>query len=91
MGLFRTPKRISSDEELEQLSKNDDYARKKIIADATTLLFLVLIGVFGVLVIYWLFNDQDFRDVVKTTVLNNLVGIVIAGFAIIGLSVNNRK
>jgi hypothetical protein len=85
------PRQIYSDEELDSLSKNDMYRRKKWIADTLAWVFVGLIVAFGLFFLWWLLTDTVFRDDVKKVVVNNLVGIVISGFVVIGFSVDRKR
>ena len=85
------PRQIYSDKELDSLSRNDTYRRKKWVADAVALVFVGLIAAFGLFLLWWLLTDPVFRGGVKKVVLDNLVGIVISGFVVIGFTVDRKR
>lgn len=93
MKLFPSsgPKQIHTEDELQSLSKNDIYRRKKWVADVVTIVFSGLILLLGALFAWWIVDDQAFRDSVKEVILNNLVGIVVSGLVIIGFSTFDRS
>ena len=91
-NLFKSaPRQIYSDEELDSLSKNDAYQRKKWVANAVAVVFVGLIAAFGLFLLWWLLTDPVFRNGVKKVALDNLVGIVISGFVVIGFTVDRNR
>jgi hypothetical protein len=80
------PKTIHTEEELDRLSRNDIYRRKKIVLDLVTYLLTFLLTVMVGLITWSLIFNESFREKALEIILNNLVAIIISAFAILGIT-----
>jgi len=83
----KTPhkRRVTSEDDLKAWAAEDDYQRKKLVMDCLTWAAVVVIAGAAALLVYEIWTNAMIRTTLVNTIVNNIVGIIIAVFAILGL------
>lgn len=82
-------RRVTSEDDLKAWAAEDDYKRKKLVMDCLTWAAVAVVVGAAVLLVYEIWTSSMIRTALVNTMVNNIAGIIIAVFAILGLRPKN--